>query len=101
MTLPAARIAFFLFAAIAQADAVDGAVTRLFIFSGQSNMKHLEPDQSFSPVIKRAFSKDEMIVVKHAISGQSISRWHAGWKSASGEPSRNTGRVICMRRSWA
>ena len=59
--------------------------TRLFIFSGQSNMKHLEPGESFIPTFKKAFPDDELIPVKYAISGQPILRWYADWKSAGGE----------------
>lgn len=50
--------------------------THLLIFSGQSNMKHLEPEKSVLPALKAAFPEDEFISVKYAISGQSIRRWH-------------------------
>lgn len=59
--------------------------TRLFILSGQSNMKHLEPDVSFTPKIKAAFPNDEILVVKVAQSGQPISRWYRDWVPATGE----------------
>lgn len=57
--------------------------THLLIFSGQSNMKHLDPEKSVLPAFQAAFPKDEYIVVKYAISGQSIRRWHLDWKPAS------------------
>lgn len=59
--------------------------TRLFILSGQSNMKHLDPDVSFTPKIKAAFPNDEILVVKVAQSGQPISRWYRDWIPATGE----------------
>jgi len=47
----------------------------LFILSGQSNMKNMDPDVSFTPTIKRAFPDDEVIVTKVAYGGRPISRW--------------------------
>lgn len=58
--------------------------SHLLIFSGQSNMKHLEPEVSVLPALKAAFPEDQFIVVKYAVSGQSIRRWHADWKPAPG-----------------
>lgn len=54
---------------------------RLFILSGQSNMAALKEDRSFVPKVKEAFPNDEVIVVKHAISGQPIRKWYKGWKA--------------------
>jgi hypothetical protein len=47
----------------------------LFILSGQSNMGGLNPDESFTPSVKKAFSGDEIIVVKDAFSGECIRQW--------------------------
>lgn len=58
--------------------------THLLIFSGQSNMKHLDPEKSVLPTLKAAFAEDEFIVVKYAISGQPIRRWYLNWKPADG-----------------
>lgn len=58
--------------------------SHLLIFSGQSNMKHLEPEVSVLPALKAAFPEDQFIVVKYAVSGQSIRRWYADWKPAPG-----------------
>ena len=52
----------------------------LFILSGQSNMKRLDPETSFSPAVRNAFGEDHVIVVKDAEGGQSIRRWYKKWK---------------------
>ena len=70
--------------------AESGHKTRLFILSGQSNMKHLEPDESFTPAIKKAFPGDTIIVVKEAESGQPIRRWYRKWKPEHGEVDKTT-----------
>ena len=64
--------------------------TRLFILSGQSNMKHLIPEESFTPAIKAAFPSDDIIVVKLAHSGQPIRRWYRDWAPKSGEIPKGT-----------
>lgn len=51
------------------------AKARLFILSGQSNMARFNPDVTFTPALKKAFPRDELIVVKSAQGGQPISRW--------------------------
>ena len=63
----------------------------LFILSGQSNMKGVNPDESFTPSLRKACSGDEIIVVKDARNGQPISRWYKKWKSAQGQEARITG----------
>jgi hypothetical protein len=65
------------------ATAQDGKV-RLFILSGQSNMARLDPDVSFTPTLKKAFPKDEVIVVKSAQGGQPIRRWCKDYKAPPG-----------------
>ncbi len=72
-------------AAVTPLQAAETGKTRLFILSGQSNMKHIEPEE-FSAAIKKAFPNDDIITVKLAQSGQPILRWHAEWKPASGAP---------------
>ncbi len=67
----------------AWADAAEKKV-RLFILSGQSNMVGLNPDVSFTPTIAKEFAGDEVIVVKHAISGQPIRRWYKKWQLPAG-----------------
>jgi hypothetical protein len=63
----------------------------LFILSGQSNMAQLDPELSFTPALRNAFGKTNVVVVKDAEKGQSISRWYKKWKSATGKPPEVTG----------
>jgi hypothetical protein len=53
---------------------------RLFVLSGQSNMAGLNPDDTFTPTVRRAFPEDEMIIVHYAEGGTAIRRWWPGWK---------------------
>lgn len=71
------------FAAEAAEKSADKKV-RLFILSGQSNMAVLDPNASFTPAVTKAFADDEVIVVKHAVSGQPIRRWYHKWKLPEG-----------------
>ena len=52
----------------------------LFILSGQSNMARLNPEDSFTPAIKKKFGDENVIVVKSAQEGQPIRRWYKDWK---------------------
>lgn len=61
-----------------------GAGKHLFILSGQSNMERLIHRQSFTPAVAAAFGKDNVIVVKDAMTGQPIRRWYKEWKAADG-----------------
>ncbi len=54
----------------------------LFILSGQSNMEALDPNESFIPAVTEKFGKDNVIVVKVAVSGQPIRRWYKQWEPA-------------------
>jgi hypothetical protein len=73
----------------------------LFILSGQSNMEALDPNESFIPAVTEKFGKDNVIVVKVAVSGQPIRRWYKQWKPAKNwkpakpgdEPPKATGGV--------
>jgi Arylsulfatase A and related enzymes len=49
--------------------------SRLFLLSGQSNMANMDPEISFVPTLREAFPDDELIIVKVAYGGRSISRW--------------------------
>ena len=49
--------------------------THLFLLSGQSNMKNLDPDISFTPTVRKAFPNDNVIVTKVALGGRPIARW--------------------------
>lgn len=57
----------------------------LFILSGQSNMVGLRPEESFRPVLEKEFGKDRVLIVKHAMGSQPISRWYKQWKPSNGE----------------
>lgn len=78
--------ALFLFPALSL------ATTRLFILSGQSNMKGMDPDVSFTPAVKAAFPDDEIIVVKFAQSGQLIRMWDKQWKLPDGATEAGQGK---------
>ena len=41
----------------------------LFILSGQSNMQGHRPDEAFTPAVKAALGKDNVIVVQDAMGG--------------------------------
>jgi len=84
MFLSLTRVVALLSAIVLPLAAQAGPRTHLLIFSGQSNMKHLEPEKSVLPVLKAAFPDDQFITVKYAISGQSISRWYSAWQPAEG-----------------
>jgi hypothetical protein len=57
---------------------------RLFILSGQSNMAGLDPNVSFTPAVTKAFTDDDVIVVKSAQGGQPIRRWYKKWTLPEG-----------------
>ena len=57
----------------------------LFILSGQSNMYHLKPEESFTPIVESEFGKENVIVVKYADSGKPISRWYRDGSSMPGD----------------
>lgn len=57
---------------------------RLFVLSGQSNMAYLNPDDTFTPAVKKAFPDDEVIVVRYAVSGTPISMWWKDPKTGKG-----------------
>ncbi len=65
----------------------------LFILSGQSNMAHLKPDDSFTPAVADVFGEDRVIVVKDAQSGQPIRRWYRQWEPVEGDPPDKTGEL--------
>ncbi len=67
------------------------APKHLFILSGQSNMAHLDPEISFKPILGEALGKDNVIIVKDALSGQPIRRWYKSWKPLNGEASQGAG----------
>lgn len=69
----------------------DEAGKHLFILSGQSNMKKLNPDISFTPTVEAAFGKENVIIVKDAQNGKPIALWYKAWKSPEGHPPNAVG----------
>lgn len=63
--------------------------THLFILSGQSNMAGINPDTSFTPVVEKEFGKQNVVVVKDAMGGQSIQRWYKGWSELAAQNNMN------------
>lgn len=78
--------------AAAEVSAESDKPLRLFILSGQSNMAALKEKESFTPKVTEAFADDEVIVVKHAQSGQLIRMWYKDWELPEGEKKRGQGR---------
>jgi hypothetical protein len=54
----------------------------LFILSGQSNMVGMDPNQTFTPAVTKAFGAENVIVIKNAHAGCPIRYWHRNWKPA-------------------
>lgn len=63
----------------------------LFILSGQSNMRRLNPDLTFTPTLKKAFPSDEIIVIKDAKGGQPIRFWSKPAASARNDHTGTSG----------
>lgn len=74
-----------------------GQKVRLVILSGQSNMAALPEQLSVVPKLAAAYPDDELILVKHSLSGQPIRRWAKEWvpvgdwrgRSARDKPGNN------------
>jgi hypothetical protein len=75
---------------VADAENEDAGLN-LFILSGQSNMAGMQPTESFTPAVEKAFGKDQVLVVKDAHGGQPIRRWYKDWKAADGTRPDKTG----------
>lgn len=58
-----------------KSSARSGKKTHLILLSGQSNMKNLDPDVSFTPAMRQAFPDDDVVVTKVALGGRPIARW--------------------------
>ena len=69
----------------------DGQGKHLFILSGQSNMKGLQPEISFTPAVEAELGKDKVIVVLDAESAQPIRRWYKNWKPKAGDDPKVAG----------
>jgi hypothetical protein len=85
---PSLRLAVLLLlltAVTASAAKEPAKKVRLFILAGQTNMKHIEPDEVFTPAIKEAFPDDEIVVTKYAQSSEPIRKWYKLWRPPPGE----------------
>ena len=65
----------------------------LFILSGQSNMRRLDPKETFIPKLSEEFDINNAIVVKEAQGGQPISRWYKGWNNLVGNDTIISGDI--------
>ena len=65
--------------------------SHLFILSGQSNMAGLDPDISFIPAVSQKFGAENVIVVKDALGGQPIRRWHKDWSLRENDDPKQIG----------
>jgi hypothetical protein len=71
-------------ARVAGAGDAPAKKVRLFILSGQSNMKGVDPGTSFTPAVQKAFPDDDCVIVHSAYSGQLIRTWVKDWKLPEG-----------------
>ena len=60
----------------------------LFILSGQSNMAHIDPDESFTPAVEKAFGKDNVTVAKSAEGGAAIRYWDKDYQWPADRPEK-------------
>ncbi len=60
----------------------------LFILSGQSNMHHMDPSESFTPALEKVFGKENLTIVKVAKTGAAIRYWDKDypWPESNGVP---------------
>ena len=79
-------------AAGAEFAEADDRPVRLFILAGQSNMVHVKPAESFTPIVERAFPDARVVVVKDAHSGNLVRMWHKAWQTPEGAQRRGRGR---------
>jgi len=86
-------IMLFLSVSMICAQDSEGQEVHLFILSGQSNMAGLDPKVSFEPAVRKAFSGDEVIVVKYALGGRPIHRWYKKWNPGEGVEPKATGDI--------
>lgn len=69
-----------------------GGAVRLFIFSGQSNMVHVDPNDPFLTIVRQAFPDDRLVTAKWAGSGKLIRMWSKDWQLPEDAPRRGQGR---------
>jgi len=54
-------------------------------------MAGLDPDISFIPAVSQRFGTENVIVVKDALGGQPIRRWHKGWSLRESDDPKQIG----------
>lgn len=63
----------------------------LFLLSGQSNMRRMDPEISFIPAVAAEFGKKNVIIAKEAKGGQPIRRWYKKWEPLESDRSDEIG----------
>lgn len=66
----------------------------LFILAGQSNMSQLDLTKSFKPLLAKEFGAGNLIVVKDAERGLSISRWDKNYLLPNGKSPKLRGDIF-------
>ena len=54
-------------------------------------MAGLDPDISFIPAVSQRFGTENVIVVKDALGGQPIRRWHKDWSLRESDDPKQIG----------
>ena len=58
----------------------------LFIMTGQSNMKNLDLNLSFTPTVEAEFGKENVMVIKDSQGGRPIRQWYKAWQPSENQP---------------
>jgi len=85
--------AFLLFLTCFTINSSAQNTAHLFILSGQSNMKRLDPAERFTPRVVEEYGTQNVIVVKEAQGGQPIRRWYKGWNDLVGNDTISSGDI--------
>jgi len=74
-----------MFLAMASIGFAEEKPVHLFVLSGQSNMKGMDPETGFMPEAEKLFKDEEVVYIKVAKSGQPICRWLEEWVAIAKE----------------
>ena len=88
MKLSASTLIILWFLCITQIHA-----KKLFLLSGQSNMQGHRPAEAFFPLVEKAYGKENVIILQHAIGAKPIHRWWKGWKNPDGNKPEESGDI--------
>jgi len=69
------KILTTILASMALVSAVQAEGKHLFVLSGQSNMFHMKPSESFTPAVKKVFGEGKVTVTMTAKRGAAIRNW--------------------------